>query len=700
MAELTKIRNIGIMAHIDAGKTTTTERILYYSGVNYDIGEVDDGTATMDWMIQEQERGITITSAATTIYWDVDTTRYQINIIDTPGHVDFTVEVERSLRVLDGAVAVFCAVGAVQPQSETVWRQANKYRVPRICYVNKMDRQGADFTRVIQQIREKLDGNPIPVQLPIGEEDYFTGVVDLIRNKAYEWDQESMGKEFKEIPVPENMQEQVQKYRTNLIEGAAEDDPELLEKYMEDPQSITPEDIILQLRKATLEKRAFPVFCGSSLQNIGVQLLMDGIIEFLPSPIEVEAISGINPKTEEKEDREADVSGKLSALVFKIVNDTYVGKLAFTRVYSGTLKSGSMVYIASSDHKERVARLIRLHSNKQNPVNQLEAGDIGAVIGFKAIKTGDTICDQSSPILLESMDFPEPVISIAVEPKTQKDIDKLASSLDKISEEDPTFTVKIDDESAQTIISGMGELHLDIIIDRLKREFNVECSLGKPQVAYREAIRESITHHELYKKQSGGKGKFAEIEIDIETASSDHKGLEFINKLKGNQIPKEYINAIEKGITSAMETGVMAGYPVLAAKVTLRDASFHETDSDALSFEICGNIAFKEATRKIKCDLLEPIMKLEIVTPDEYVGDLSSDINKRRGEINGIETVGNTQIIRSRVPLGETFGYVTALRSISSGRASASLEFSHYAITPKDLAEELIFKLKGIRVQL
>ncbi len=688
------------MAHIDAGKTTTTERILYYSGVNYDIGEVDDGTATMDWMIQEQERGITITSAATTIYWDVDTTRYQINIIDTPGHVDFTVEVERSLRVLDGAVAVFCAVGAVQPQSETVWRQANKYRVPRICYVNKMDRQGADFTRVIQQIREKLDGNPIPVQLPIGEEDYFTGVVDLIRNKAYEWDQESMGKEFKEIPVPENMQEQVQKYRTNLIEGAAEDDPELLEKYMEDPQSITPEDIILQLRKATLEKRAFPVFCGSSLQNIGVQLLMDGIIEFLPSPIEVEAISGINPKTEEKEDREADVSGKLSALVFKIVNDTYVGKLAFTRVYSGTLKSGSMVYIASSDHKERVARLIRLHSNKQNPVNQLEAGDIGAVIGFKAIKTGDTICDQSSPILLESMDFPEPVISIAVEPKTQKDIDKLASSLDKISEEDPTFTVKIDDESAQTIISGMGELHLDIIIDRLKREFNVECSLGKPQVAYREAIRESITHHELYKKQSGGKGKFAEIEIDIETASSDHKGLEFINKLKGNQIPKEYINAIEKGITSAMETGVMAGYPVLAAKVTLRDASFHETDSDALSFEICGNIAFKEATRKIKCDLLEPIMKLEIVTPDEYVGDLSSDINKRRGEINGIETVGNTQIIRSRVPLGETFGYVTALRSISSGRASASLEFSHYAITPKDLAEELIFKLKGIRVQL
>lgn len=700
MAELTKIRNIGIMAHIDAGKTTTTERILYYSGVNYDIGEVDDGTATMDWMIQEQERGITITSAATTIYWDIDKTKYQINIIDTPGHVDFTVEVERSLRVLDGAVAVFCAVGAVQPQSETVWRQANKYGVPRICYVNKMDRQGADFFRVIQQIKEKLGGNPIPVQIPIGEEDHFTGVVDLIKNKAYEWDQESMGKEFKEIPIPENMITEVEEYRTHLIEGTAEEDPELLEKYLEDQKSITPDHIINQLRKATLEKRAFPVFCGSSLQNIGVQTLMDGIIHFLPSPIEVEAITGINPKTEEKENREADVNGKLSALVFKIVNDTYVGKLAFARVYSGSLKSGSTVYIASSDHKERVARLIRLHSNKQNPIDKLEAGDIGAVVGFKNIKTGDTICDDKAPILLEDMDFPEPVISIAIEPKTQKDIDKLASALAKMAEEDPTFTVKINDETAQTIISGMGELHLDIIVDRLKREFNVECSLGKPQVAYREAIRDSIVHRETYKKQTGGKGKYADIEIQIEPASFDDKGLIFINKLKGNQIPKEYINSIEKGISSAMETGVMAGYPVLAAKVTLRDAAFHATDSDALSFEICGNIAFKEATRKIKCDLLEPIMKLEIVTPDEYVGDLSSDINKRRGEVNGIETIANTQIIKSRVPLGETFGYVTALRSISSGRATASLEFSHYAVTPKDLAEELIFKLKGIRVQL
>ncbi|MBN2730498.1 MAG: elongation factor G [Bacteroidales bacterium] len=701
MTELTKIRNIGIMAHIDAGKTTTTERILYYSGVNYDIGEVDDGTATMDWMIQEQERGITITSAATTIYWEVNSNTHQINIIDTPGHVDFTVEVERSLRVLDGAVAVFCAVGAVQPQSETVWRQANKYEVPRICYVNKMDRQGADYFRVIQQIKEKLGGNPIPVQIPIGEEDHFTGLVDLIKHKAYEWNKESMGKEFKEIPIPEDMLNLVQEYSLKLIEGTAEEDPELLEKYMEDPKSITAEDIILQLRKATLEKRAFPVFCGSSLQNIGVQALMDGIIHFLPSPIEVPAISGINPKTEEEETREADVNGKLSALVFKIVNDTYVGKLAFVRVYSGSLNAGGTVYIASSTHKERVSRLIRLHSNKQKPINILEAGDIGAVIGFKDIKTGDTICDEKSPILLESMDFPEPVISIAIEPKTQKDIDKLDGALAKMSEEDPTFTVKVNDETAQTIISGMGELHLDIIVDRLKREFNVECSLGKPQVAYREALRESIRHRELYKKQSGGKGKYADIEIEIEpVTSSDAKGLEFISKLKGNQIPKEFISAVEKGIKSAMETGVMAGYPVLAAKVTLLDAAYHDTDSDALSFEICGNIAFKEASRRIKCDLLEPIMKMEIITPDEYVGDLSSDINKRRGEISGIESVANTQIIKSRIPLGETFGYVTALRSISSGRATASLEFSHYAVTPKNLAEELIFKLKGIKVNL
>lgn len=688
------------MAHIDAGKTTTTERILYYSGVNYEIGEVDDGTATMDWMIQEQERGITITSAATTIYWDVDKTKYQVNIIDTPGHVDFTAEVERSLRVLDGAVAIFCAVGAVQPQSETVWRQANKYGVPRICYVNKMDRQGADFFRVIQQIKEKLGANPIPVQLPIGEEDRFIGVVDLIENKAYEWDQDSLGKVYKEIPIPEDMKDQVLKFRTNLIEGAAEEDPELLEKYVEDPQSISAKDIIFQLRKATLEKRAFPVFCGSSLQNIGVQLLLNGIINFLPSPSDVEAISGINPKTEKEENRYADASGKLSALVFKITNDTYVGKLAFVRVYSGTLKNGSSIYIPSSDHKERVARLIRLHSNKQKPIEELEAGDIGAIVGIKNIKTGDTICDQNAPILLESMDFPEPVMSIAIEPKTQKDIDKLAVALTKMTEEDPTFTVKNDDETGQTIISGMGELHLDIIVDRLKREFNIECSLGKPQVAYREAIRESIIHRETYKKQTGGKGKFAEIEIEIEPTNSNEKGLQFINKLKGNQIPKEYIHSIEKGILSAMETGVMAGYPVLAAKVTLRDATYHEVDSDALSFEICGNIAFKEATRKIKCDLLEPIMKLEIVTPDEYVGDISSDITKRRGEINGIETIGNTQIIKSHIPLGETFGYVTALRSISSGRASASMEFSHYAITPKELAEELIFKLKGIKVQL
>ena len=700
MTELTNIRNIGIMAHIDAGKTTTTERILYYSGVNYDIGEVDDGTATMDWMPQEQERGITITSAATTIYWDVKDSTYQINIIDTPGHVDFTVEVERSLRILDGAVAVFCAVGAVQPQTETVWRQANKYEVPRICYINKMDRQGADFFRVVQQIKEKFEINPIPVQIPIGEEDNFIGIIDLIQNKAYTWDQDSLGKDISEIDIPENLKQQVQKQRTILIEGTAEEDPELLEKYLDDPKSITPEDIITQLRKATLEKRAFPVFCGASLQNIGVQNLMDGIIHFLPSPLDIPPIKGINPKTNTEETRECRSDEKLSALVFKIVNDTYVGKLAFTRVYSGTLKTGSMVYIASSEHKERVARLIRLHSNKQNPLSQMEAGDIGAIVGLKNIKTGDTICNEKDVILLESMVFPEPVISIAIEPKTQKDIDKLAIALKKLTEEDPTFTVKIDNESAQTIISGMGELHLEVFIDRLKREFSVECSLGRPQVAYRETIKNSILHKELYKKQSGGRGRFAEIEIEISPVSLKKTGLIFVNELKGNTIPKEYILAIEKGIKSAMETGVMAGYPVLSSKVTLKDASYHEADSDALSFEICANIAFKEASRRTKCNLLEPIMKMEIVTPNDYVGDISSDINKRRGEINRIETMGHFQIIKSQIPLGETFGYVTALRSISSGRASYTLEFSHYDVTPKNLAEEIIFKLKGIKVNL
>ncbi|HBG71243.1 MAG: translation elongation factor G [Bacteroidetes bacterium GWF2_43_63] len=699
MTVLTQIRNIGIMAHIDAGKTTTTERILYYSGINYEIGEVDDGAATMDWMIQEQERGITITSAATTVYWVSNNEKYQVNVIDTPGHVDFTVEVERSLRVLDGAIAVFCAVGAVQPQSETVWRQANHYRVPRICYVNKMDRQGADFLRVVTQIREKLRANPIVVQLPIGVEDGFTGVVDLVENKAYVWDDESLGKDYSEIPVPEDMLKVVEEYRLKLIEGAAEEDPELLERYMENPASISGDDIRKQLRKATLESRAFPVFCGSSFKNKGVQTLLDGVIHYLPSPVEMEEIEGFNPKTEEKESRSNAVEAPFCALVFKIANDPYVGRLAFTRVYSGSLQSGVMVYNSCTEQKERVSRLIRMHSNKQNPLETIEAGDICAIIGLKNIHTGDTLCDEKHPIVLESMDFPEPVVSIAIEPKTQNDLDKLNASLQKIAEEDPTFTIRQDDETGQTIISGMGELHLDIIVDRLKRESKVDCTLGKPQVAYREAIGATISHREAYRKQAGGRGRFAEIEIIVSPAPIDQKGLQFINSTKASVLSKEFVAAVEKGIKAAMGTGVMAGYPVFCAKVELIDAVM-SSESDALAFEICGTIAFKEASRKIKSNLLEPIMKLEVDTPEEYVGDVTGDINRRRGEITGIEAQIYSTAVKAMIPLGETFGYITSLRSLTSGRANMSMEFSHYSITPNELAQDIIFKMKGIRVNL
>ncbi len=699
MADLNQIRNIGIMAHIDAGKTTTTERILYYSGINYEIGEVDDGAATMDWMIQEQERGITITSAATTVYWVTNNEKYQVNVIDTPGHVDFTVEVERSLRVLDGAIAVFCAVGAVQPQSETVWKQANRYRVPRICYVNKMDRQGADFLRVVTQIREKLRANPIVVQLPIGVEDSFTGVVDLIENKAFVWDDESLGKEFSEIAIPADMLEMVEEYRLKLIEGAAEEDPELLERYMENPTSISAEDIRKQLRKATLESRAFPVFCGSSFKNKGVQTLLDGVIHYLPSPVEMEEIEGINPKTEEKESRSNSVDAPFCALVFKIANDPYVGRLAFTRIYSGSLQSGVMAYNSNTEQKERVSRLIRMHSNKQNPIDSVEAGDICAIIGLRNIHTGDTLCDEKHPIVLESMDFPEPVVSIAIEPKTQNDLDKLNVSLQKIAEEDPTFTIRQDDETGQTIISGMGELHLDIIVDRLKRESKVECTLGKPQVAYREAVGGTITHRETYRKQASGRGRFAEIEIVVSPAPIDQKGLQFVNSTKASVLSKEFVAAVEKGIKAAMGTGVMAGYPVYCAKVELVDAVM-SSESDALSFEICGTIAFKEATRKIRCNLLEPIMKLEVDTPEEYVGDVTGDINRRRGEITGIEAQVYSTAVKAIIPLGETFGYITSLRSLTSGRANMSMEFSHYSITPNELAQDIIFKMKGIRVTL
>lgn len=699
MTDLTQIRNIGIMAHIDAGKTTTTERILYYSGINYEIGEVDDGAATMDWMIQEQERGITITSAATTVYWVSNNEKYQVNVIDTPGHVDFTVEVERSLRVLDGAIAVFCAVGAVQPQSETVWRQANHYRVPRICYVNKMDRQGADFLRVVTQIREKLRANPIVVQLPIGVEDGFTGVVDLVENKAYVWDDDSLGKEYSEIPVPSDMLELVEEYRLKLIEGAAEEDPELLERYMANPASISGDDIRKQLRKATIESRAFPVFCGSSFKNKGVQTLLDGVIHYLPSPVEMEEIEGINPKTEAKESRSNAVEAPFCALVFKIANDPYVGRLAFTRVYSGSLQAGVMVYNSSTEQKERVSRLIRMHSNKQNPLDTIEAGDICAIIGLRNVRTGDTLCDEKHPIVLETMDFPEPVVSIAIEPKTQNDLDKLNASLQKIAEEDPTFTIRMDDETGQTIISGMGELHLDIIVDRLKRESKVDCTLGKPQVAYREAIGGSITHRESYRKQSGGRGRFAEIEIIVSAAPIVQKGLQFINSTKASVLSKEFVAAVEKGIKAAMGTGVMAGYPVFCAKVELIDAVM-SSESDALAFEICGTIAFKEASRKIKSNLLEPIMKLEVDTPEEYVGDVTGDINRRRGEITGIEAQVYSTAVKGMIPLGETFGYITSLRSLTSGRANMSMEFSHYSITPNELAQDIIFKMKGIRVTL
>lgn len=699
MTDLNQIRNIGIMAHIDAGKTTTTERILYYSGINYEIGEVDDGAATMDWMIQEQERGITITSAATTVYWVSNNEKYQVNVIDTPGHVDFTVEVERSLRVLDGAIAIFCAVGAVQPQSETVWKQANHYRVPRICYVNKMDRQGADFLRVVAQIREKLRANPIVVQLPIGVEDSFIGVVDLIENKAFVWDDDSLGKEFSEIPVPDDMLSIVEEYRLKLIEGAAEEDPELLERYMDNPDSISANDIRKQLRKATLESRAFPVFCGSSFKNKGVQTLLDGVIHYLPSPVEMEEIEGINPKTEAKESRSNSVNAPFCALVFKIANDPYLGRLAFTRVYSGSLQSGVMVYNSNTEQKERVSRLIRMHSNKQNPLESVEAGDICAIIGLRNIHTGDTLCDEKQPIVLESMDFPEPVVSIAIEPKTQNDLDKLNASLQKIAEEDPTFTIRQDDETGQTIISGMGELHLDIIVDRLKRESKVECTLGKPQVAYREAVGGTITHRETYRKQASGRGRFAEIEIVVSPAPIDQKGLQFVNSTKASVLSKEFVAAVEKGIKAAMGTGVMAGYPVYCAKVELVDAVMN-SESDALSFEICGTIAFKEATRKIKCNLLEPIMKLEVDTPEEYVGDVTGDVNRRRGEITGIEAQVYSTAVKAIIPLGETFGYITSLRSLTSGRANMSMEFSHYSITPNELAQEIIFKMKGIRVTL
>ncbi len=686
------------MAHIDAGKTTTTERILYYSGINHRIGEVHDGAATMDWMIQEQERGITITSAATTVFWDFNNENYKINIIDTPGHVDFTVEVERSLRVLDGAIGIFCAVGGVEPQSETVWKQANRYHVPRICYVNKMDRSGADFFKVVTEIKEKLGANPIPIQIPIGAEDEFEGIVDLIANKAYKWDEESLGKEYFEVEIPEDLREQVAEYRNALIEGAAEENDELFELYLENPEAISEEVIIESLRKATLEQRATPVLCGSSFKNKGVQTLLDAIVAYLPTPMDVPAISGINPFTEKVVERNADVDEPFAALAFKITTDPFVGRIAFFRVYSGTMDAGQQILNANTNKKERIMRLMQMHANKQIPLKSIEAGDIGAAVGFKQIRTGDTLCSPQHPVVLENITFPDPVIKMAVEPKTQDDVDKLALTLSKLAEEDPTFTINLDSETGQTIISGMGELHLDVILDRLKREFNVDCNKGKPTVAYKEAITKAVQHTETYKKQTGGKGRFAEITFEISPADKDVKGLQFVNEVKGGNLPKEYILAVEKGFKSAMTNGVLLGFALENLKVRLLDGAQHSVDSDQVAFETVASLGFKEACKKANPVLLEPIMKLEVDTPDMYVGDITGDLNRRRGHVENIDTKIGYQAIKAIVPLAEMFGYVTSLRTITSGRGTYSLEFSHYAQTPQDVKENVIYKIKGYLV--
>jgi len=686
------------MAHIDAGKTTTTERILYYTGINYKLGEVHDGTATMDWMIQEQERGITITSAATTTFWKYRNEQYKINIIDTPGHVDFTVEVERSLRVLDGAVALFCAVGGVEPQSETVWRQADKYCVPRICFINKMDRAGADFFSVLAQIKQRLGANPIPIQLPIGSEENFKGIVDLISNKAYIWDESTAGMEYSEIPIPDDMKSLVLEYRTKIIEGTAEESDELLTKFLNDPNCISEDEMTAAIRKANIEMRITPVLCGASFKNKGVQKLLDAIIEFLPNPLDVEAIKGINPYTEKEEARNAVSTEHFAALAFKIATDPFVGRIAFFRVYSGTLKSGSYVLNSNTNKKERIARIVQMHANKQIPLDQIEAGDIGVAIGFKDIRTGDTLCDEKHPIVLESMTFPEPVISVAIEPKTQADIDKLINGLIKLSEEDPTFKVRTDEDSGQTIISGMGELHIEILVDRLRREFKVECNQGAPQVSYNEAITATVQYREVYKKQSGGRGKFADIVVIVSPNDEGKSGLQFVDEVKGGNIPREFIPSVEKGFKLAIQNGVLAGYPMVGLKVRLIDGSYHSVDSDSLSFEIAARQAFKEACKKAKPILLEPIMKIEVHTPEEYVGEVIGDINRRRGHLDGITPKITSQIIRAKVPLAEMFGYVTDLRTYSSGRATSNMEFSHYTETPKSVTEEVLFKIKGIKV--
>ncbi len=684
------------MAHIDAGKTTTTERILYYTGRTHRMGEVHDGNAQMDWMIQEQERGITITSAATTTYWKYNGEDYKINIIDTPGHVDFTVEVERSLRVLDGAVAVFCAVGGVEPQSETVWRQANKYIVPRVAFINKMDRAGADFFSVVQQIKDKLGAHPVPIQIPIGAEENFLGVVDLIKMKAIVYyNDEENGTRFQIEEIPAEIKEEAEEWRGKLIEAVAEVDDTLLQRYIDDHESITPEEIITALRKSAISGSAIPVICGAALKNKGIQSLLDCAVAFLPSPVDKGAITGIDPRNDEEITREPDDEGPLSALAFKIATDPFVGRLVFLRIYSGILHSGDTVLNVRTGKRERINRLFQMHANKQNPKESISAGDICAGVGFKDLKTGDTLCAIHKPILLESMDFPEPVLGVAIEPKTQADVDKLSVALHKLAEEDPTFQVRIDPDSGQTIINGMGELHLEILVDRLKREFNVECNQGPPQVAYKEALTTSAEFREVFKKQTGGRGKFADITVELMPADDEVRGLQFVNEIKGGNIPKEYIPSVEKGFREAMSNGPLAGFPLNSLKVVLKDGSYHPVDSDALSFEIAAKQAFRRFAGRCNPVILEPIMSTEVVTPEEYVGDVISDFNRRRGKVEGMESKAGSRVVRAKVPLAEKFGYVTVLRTITSGRATSTMEFSHYDEVPAEIANRIVEITKG-----
>lgn len=693
--DLKYTRNIGIAAHIDAGKTTTTERILYYTGVNHKIGEVHDGAATMDWMVQEQERGITITSAATTCFWNYRDNKYKLNIIDTPGHVDFTVEVNRSLRVLDGLVFLFSAVDGVEPQSETNWRLANNYNVTRIGFVNKMDRQGADFLAVVKQVREVLGGNAIPLQIPIGAEETFRGVVDLINFRGIEWNEHDKGMTYNVVPIPADLMDEATEWRGKLLEEIAEYDDSLMEKFFDNPDSITEDEILKALRQACLSGKIVPMVCGSSFKNKGVQTMLDLVMELMPSPLDKESIKGINPDTDQEVTRRPDVKEPFAALAFKIATDPFVGRLCFFRAYSGKLDAGSYVLNTRSGNKERISRIFQMHANKQNSIECLEAGDIGAAVGFKDIKTGDTLCDEKHPIVLEAMNFPDPVIGVAIEPKTQADVDKLGMALSKLAEEDPTFRVKTDEDSGQTIISGMGELHLEIILDRLKREFKVECNQGAPQVNYKEAITGTVTHRETYKKQTGGRGKFADIVVTISPAEEGKEGLTFVNSVVGGNIPREYIPSVEKGFKTAMQNGVLAGYTMDSLKVELSDGSYHAVDSDSLSFEICARSAFREALPKCKPVLLEPIMKVEVLTPEDYMGDIIGDLNKRRGQLEGMDSRAGAQVIRAKVPLSEMFGYVTTLRTISSGRATSTMEPSHYAEAPRNIADEVISKAKG-----